>query len=426
MQHNIEIEVWSDRIGPPLGVMINAIESCVHCGFCLPTCPTYLVLGEEMDSPRGRITLMKSVLEENLAVMDMSKYIDQCLDCRACVTVCPSGVRYDKLVSPFKAFLVSKVDRSILKRVERKFIKETLPYPSRFKKMIKLGRVVKPLRPIAPEKLKNMLGLLPHQVNLENDLPEIITAHGIRRARVALHLGCVQQVIAQRINKATINILSRNGVEIVIPKNQVCCGALNLHSGEYELAGNFARQNLNVFPRDVDAIISNAAGCGSAMKEYSHLFQSFLGEMDVTAFSDKVKDISEFLNALGFVEKPRFSEKLKIAYHDACHLAHAQHITQPPRQILSQIENLTLVEIPENEVCCGSAGTYNLEHPKIANKLGNRKAHNILSTGAQAVVAGNIGCMVQINSKLNHNQNEIPVYHIVELLEMAYLTGSIN
>lgn len=425
MQHTVDVDVWSDLIGHSLGGMINAIEACVHCGFCLPTCPSYLVLGEEMDSPRGRITLMKSVLEEELTVKDVSKYINQCLDCRACVTACPSGVRYDQLVNPFKVYIESGDNRPFLELIERKLIGATLPFPNRFEKVIKLGRIVKPLRSVVPNKIKYMLDLLPDYISRKNEFLETIPAQGSRRARVALHLGCVQQVLAQRINEATINLLTRNGVEVVIPKNQTCCGALNLHNGDYAQARKFALENINLFPIDVDAIISNAAGCGSAMKEYSHLFQTFQGEDDAAAYSEKVKDVSEFLYELGFVETPGFSEKVKITYHDACHLAHAQKVIYPPRQLLNQVTNLILVEIPEKEVCCGSAGTYNLEHPEIANELGNRKAQNILSTGAQAVVTGNIGCLVQIKLQLKQNHKEIPVYHIVELLDIAYSTGSI-
>lgn len=400
--------------------MAHAVETCVHCGFCLATCPTYKVLGEEMDSPRGRIILMKEVLEGTLPVADALPFVDRCLGCMACVTACPSGVEYGHLLTPFRAMAERKRSRPPINQVARALIKETLPYPERFRLAVQGGRIGRWLRNALPAELGAMLDLLPDHVPSAETLPDIYPALGPQRARVALLAGCVQQVLAPQINWATLRVLAHNGVETVIPRRQGCCGSLSLHIGEVGQAQELARQNLAAFAGDVDAIITNAAGCGSGMQEYGLLFA---GEPDCNvaeAFSHRVRDITTFLDDLGLIPPPALSRPLTVAYHDACHLAHAQRITAPPRHLLSKIPNLTITEIPEGELCCGSAGTYNLEQPELAKQIGERKARNILSVEPQAVVTGNIGCMNQIKVHLEMLGHPLPIWHTVEVLDLAY------
>jgi len=418
MQHNIEV----DQFGAIGKVMANAVEKCVHCGFCLPVCPTYIVLNEEMDSPRGRIILMKSVLEGNVELEDALVFVDRCLGCLSCVTACPSGVPYGELVTPFRALSQERRKRPLGDRLARRVILGTLPYPGRFRVAAQMGRISRPFKGLLPKQFSGMIDLLPEAFPPSIPLPEIYPALGKRRARVALLTGCVQQSLSPDINWATLRVLSRNGVEVVIPSNQGCCGGLAVHTGESKQAREFASQIIKVFPKDVDAVITNAAGCGSAMHEYPLLFMGTEQEQTAKEFSSRVQDVSEFLDTLGLVEAPVFREPIILAYHDACHLAHAQGITVAPRNLLSQIEGVTLVPVAESDICCGSAGTYNLEQPNTARQLGTRKVKNIIETGAQAVVSGNIGCIVQINKYLNESGNSLPVYHTLEIMDKAYLT----
>lgn len=416
MQHNIVLEGLNGQ-GP---AMAQAIASCVHCGFCLPVCPTYKVLGEEMDSPRGRIILMKSVLEGSLTAEESAPYIDRCLGCQGCVTACPSGVQYGDLITAYRAYAEERRRRPVMEKLQRTLVQETLPYASRFRASAALGRLARPFAGLLPDELGGMLALLPGDLPASEPLPEILPAQGKRRARVALLTGCVQQALAPEINRATLTVLARNGVEVIIPRDQGCCGALSMHTGHAERARTFARANLDAFPTDVDAIVTNAAGCGSGMHEYGLLFAGLPEEDEAKALAARSVDVSVFLVQLGFVEPGPLPAPLQLAYHDACHLAHAQKVTDPPRRLLRSIPNVTLLEVPEGEICCGSAGTYNLEQPEIASELGRRKAANILSTGAQAVAAGNIGCMVQMRAYLR--DAGVPVYHTMEVLEMGYGT----
>ncbi|RDI95030.1 glycolate oxidase iron-sulfur subunit [Meiothermus sp. QL-1] len=416
MQHKIDTQ----SLGPQGEVMAQAIEACVHCGFCLPACPTYTVLGEEMDSPRGRIFLMKEVLEGNLRLEEAQPYIDKCLGCLGCVTACPSGVPYGELITTYRAYSEAKRHRPPLEKLFRLGLQATLPYPQRFRAAAALGRLARPLKPLLPSALRAPLELLPEQLPLPEPLPEVVPAEGERRARVAFLAGCAQQVLQPGFNRATLRVLALNGVEVVVPRDQACCGALALHTGERARALKLARTNLKAFAGDYDAIITNAAGCGSGLKEYPLLFHGEPEEEEARALAAKVKDIAVFLVELGLREVPPLPKPLKVAYHDACHLAHAQGVRAEPRQLLRSIPGVELVEIPEGELCCGSAGTYNLEQPQIAATLGERKARNILATGAEVVVTGNIGCFTQIQSHLKRLGHELPVLHTVELLERAY------
>lgn len=416
MQHNIPVV----ELGPQGPVMAQAIESCVHCGLCLAACPTYKVLGEEMDSPRGRIFLMKEALEGSLTVDEVSPYIDRCLGCMACVTACPSGVQYGELLAPFRARAEATRRSNIARSSVRLLVRQTLPYPGRFRIAVRLGRVGRGAQALLPVPLRPMLDVLPESLSRSAPLPPLVRAQGGRRARVALLTGCVQNVLAPEINLATARVLARNGVEVVIPPGQGCCGSLSLHTGDADQAQGLARRNLAAFPMDVDAIITNAAGCGSGMHEYGLLFAGEPDEEAARAFARKVMDISVFLSELGLVTLPPLRERARVAYHDACHLAHAQRITVEPRGLLSSIPNLELVEIPEGDLCCGSAGTYNLEQPAIARQLGDRKAQNVLSVTPDVVATGNIGCMMQLRTHTRRQGHVLPVLHTVTILDRAY------
>ncbi len=414
MQHNIPVE----KYGPQGEAMAKAVESCVHCGFCLAACPTYKVLGEEMDSPRGRIYLMKEVLEGNLEQAEALPYIDRCLGCEACVPACPSGVAYADLLIPFRAMTEETRQYEPLDRLSRQMVLQTLPFPWSFRAATQMGKLVKPLQRLLPGKLGAMLDLLPDSLPSAEPLPDIYPAKGQVRARVALLTGCAQQVLAPEINWATLRVLAENGIETLIPKHQTCCGSLSMHTGAAAQARTLARHNLKTFPMaEVDAVVTNAAGCGSGMKEYPLLFKGMVEETQAQAFASKVKDVSVLLHEIGLKKPPALSRPLKLAYHDACHLAQAQGITVAPRQLLRSIPNVSLLEVAEGNICCGSAGTYNLEQPEIAKELGQRKAQYILNTGARAVVTGNIGCMTQIQA---HLTEPLPVYHTMQILDQAY------
>lgn len=417
MRHTIPVEA----LGPQGPAMAAAVAACVHCGFCLAPCPTYRLLGEEMDSPRGRIVLMKDVLEGNLAVEEALPFVDRCLGCQACVPACPSGVAYGELLMPFRGLAEQKRRRRLTERLTRWLVHTTLPYPGRFRAAVRLGRVVKGWRHRLPIALRPMLDLLPAELPAAEPLPAVYPALGTRRARVALLAGCVQQVLNPGINWATLRVLRRNGVEVVVPPHQGCCGALAMHTGDAAQAQALARVNLRAFADGFDAVITNAAGCGSGMKDYPLLLAGSEDEEAARRLAARTKDISTFLDELGLEPAPPpLPHPLRVAYHDACHLAHAQGVREAPRRLLRRIPNLTLLEIPDADQCCGSAGTYNLEHPDLAAQLGERKAKAILSTGAEALVTGNIGCMVQIEAHLRRNGHRLPVYHTVQLLDRAY------
>jgi len=419
MQHHIPL----DELGPAGVSMAQVVETCVHCGFCLPACPTYNVLREEMDSPRGRIVLMKSVLEGNASLEQALPYIDRCLGCLGCVTACPSGVSYGELLIPFREYAEQRRRRPIINRFSRRLVETTLPNPGLFELAARVGKAARPLRELMPENLLPMVDLLPASLPTSKPLPLVYPAKGTRRARVALLTGCVQQVLEPEINWATLRVLARNGVEVVIPPGQRCCGALAIHIGQGETARRQAIHNLQQFPPDVDAILTNAAGCGSGMHEYPRLLEDSPWVELASTFSAKVKDVSQFLDEMEPFETPASNTSLSLAYLDACHLLHAQGIAYAPRRLLQRIPNLTLLPIPEGEMCCGSAGIYNLEQPEVAGALGERKALHIIETGAQAVACGNVGCMVQIRAHLGHLNHPLPVWHTIQVLDLAYHSG---
>ena len=416
MQHTIPI----DRYGAFGAAMAGAVEKCVHCGFCLPTCPTYQVMNEEMDSPRGRIILMKSVLEGELTLEHTLPYVDRCLGCLSCVTACPSGVPYGELLMPFRSLAEEKRSRSFIEYSSRKLVLDTLPFPSRFHRAAKTGLRSKSFYHLLPQPFQDMLALLPAELPYIRSLPNLYPAKGTQRARVALQTGCVQQVLWPEINWATIRVLAANGVEVVIPEGQSCCGALALHSGELAMARSQALANMQAFAIDVDAVITNAAGCGSGMQEYPLVFAGTQHSEDAAEFSSKVMDVCVFLDRLGIEPPPELPRELNIAYHDACHLAHAQGVKIPPRNLLRKIPGVNLIALPEAELCCGSAGTYNIEQPETARELGRRKAQLIRDSGATVVVSGNIGCLIQLRTHLNGDGPAIPVMHTIEIIDRAY------
>jgi glycolate oxidase iron-sulfur subunit len=408
MQHAIEL----DLLGPQGPAMADAVGSCVHCGFCLPTCPTYVTKAEEPDSPRGRILLMKDVLERNLPLDEALGPIDNCLGCQACVTACPSGVEYGDLIAAFRAYSEPRRRRRpAAERAQRALVAHTLPYPRRFRAAARFGRLT---RRLAPARLRPMLDLLPDTLPRRAPLPAVHPAEGARRARVALLAGCAQQVLDPDIGWATLRVLARNGVETVVPRGQGCCGALAMHGGRADQARSLARRNLAAFPADVDVVIATAAGCGSGMREYGLLFAGEHDEDRAHELAARVLDVSAFLDELGLVE-PRAPERpLRVAYHDACHLAHAQRVREAPQRLL-RVAGHEVVVPDEWELCCGSAGTYNVEQPETAAELGRRKAANLAATGADVVAAGNIGCLTQIRLHL-----ELPVRHTIQILDRAY------
>ena len=393
------------------------MQACVHCGFCLAACPTYRELGQEMDSPRGRIVLMKEVLEGKLSWAAAQPHVDRCLGCLACEPACPSGVPYRDLISPFRAVAASKMKRGLLERLRRFLAAQTVPYPKRFRvaaRMARIGRMV-PM----PKAWRAMLELMPDTIPPAQSWTEVNPAIGAKRARVTLLTGCAQQVLDPDINTATIEVLTRNGIEVVVPRLQGCCGGLAWHTGDLAAAQRFARQNLEAFPDDVDAILTNAAGCGSAMHEYHLVLRGTPDEARAEAFRHHVMDVSVFLMKLGLRE-PLRETQLKAAYHDACHLSNAQNVSRQPRDLLKAIPGLQLLEITDSHLCCGSAGSYNMDQPAIASSLGTQKARNILATGAEIVVTGNIGCMTQVAMHLKKLGSPIRVRHTMQVLRDAH------
>ena len=410
---------------------MELIDDCVHCGFCLPTCPTYVLWGEEMDSPRGRILLMKVGLEEGSELSDsMATHFDRCLGCMACVTACPSGVQYDKLIEATRPQVERNYPRSFKERLFRRFVFATFTHPGRLRALVPLLSASRRvgLRRAASRsaflrrfpRLRMLESLAPSVSSSATTarLPEVTSATGRRRARVGVLQGCVQRVFFHHVNSATVRVLSAEGFEVAAPRSPRCCGALMLHSGYEDQALKLARATIAAF-EDCDLVAVNAAGCGSAMKDYAHLLADDPEWSDrAHAFSGKVRDVSELLAREGPVA-PRRPLQMRVAYHDACHLAHAQGIRAEPRALLRGIPGLEVLEPEEWEICCGSAGIYNLLETDAGAELGRRKAANLLATGADAIAAGNPGCALQIASHLEAAGRPLPIYHPMELLDRS-------
>ncbi len=413
----IQIGIW-DEDKPP---ETSLIDDCVHCGFCLPTCPTYQLWGEEADSPRGRIVLMRAGHEEaNELSAPMVDHFDNCLGCMACVTACPSGVQYDKLIEDTRAQVERKWERSGQDKWTRKAVFALFPHPGRLRWLVPLMRFG------AATKLDRLTASLPlgrvaevaklaPAAPVRHALPERVAAQGEPRGTVALLRGCVQRVMFSGVNADTAAVLAAEGWHVEAPQDPSCCGALELHAGMGSDATANVKKTIEAL-EGYDRIVANAAGCGSAMKDYGHVMRQDAEWADrAAAFAEKVVDVTEILTE-GEPRAERHPIELKVAYHDACHLAHAQAVRSQPRDLLRGIPGVELVEPAEWEICCGSAGIYNVVKPEAAAELGRRKAQNLLDTGAEAVVAANPGCTLQITAHTRELGKELPVLHPVELL----------
>jgi glycolate oxidase iron-sulfur subunit len=396
------------------------LRSCVHCGFCTATCPTYVLLGDELDSPRGRIYLIKDMLENAKPASERTVlHIDRCLSCLSCMTTCPSGVHYMHLVDHARRYIEETYTRPWPDRLLRRLLAVVLPRPSLFRLALLAAPLGRPLRRLMPARVAGMLAFAPSRLPSSSpvDRPQVFAAEGERRARVALLSGCAQQVLAPEINAATIRLLTRHGVEVVIAKGAGCCGALVHHMGQEAPALAAAKANIDAWERareqaSLDAVIINASGCGTTVKDYGFMLR------EDGAFAEKAariaalaKDVTEFLAELGLQPPVRQSD-LVVAYHSACSMQHGQRITAQPRDLL-RAAGFTVKDIPEGHICCGSAGTYNLLQPELSGQLRDRKLANIARVRADVVASGNIGCMVQLADGAS------PVVHTVELLDWA-------
>ena len=396
---------------------LDALRGCVHCGICLPACPTYQVLGEEMDSPRGRLYLIRAAAEGRLELTEtFGRHLDLCLGCRACESACPSGVPFGSLLEATRSqFRRRAASESLLSRL----IFSVFPEPAR------LGALLAPLKLYQRSglqrlvrgsgllrrfpKLAAMEALLP-DVPASAPLPERIAARGRSRGRVGLLTGCVQRHLYPRVNHDTARLLGLAGWDVVIPRDQGCCGALDLHAGRLDEMRARARRLAASFPADLDFVVTNAAGCGSAMKEYGHWLPD---DAEVARLAERTRDVSELLVD---AELPLGPLNLTATYHDACHLAHGQRIRREPRALLQRIPGLRLIDLPESELCCGSAGIYNLLEPEMADRLLERKLDRIIETGARVVVTANPGCMLQIAKGARARGFDLEVLHPVEVL----------
>jgi glycolate oxidase iron-sulfur subunit len=399
----------------------KVLRTCVHCGFCTATCPTYVLLGDELDSPRGRIYLMKQMLEGGQAPSaNTVKHIDRCLSCLSCMTTCPSGVHYMHLVDHGRAYIEEHYRRPFDDRLARWLIERTLPYPRVFRFSLLGAWLARPFAGFLPGKLRPMLKMAPRRVPSPSPAqrPQVHQAQGERRARVALLTGCAQQVLAPQINEATIRLLTRHGVEVVVPSGMGCCGALTHHMGRERSALAFARNNIDVWTRELeqgglDALVINTSGCGTTIKDYGFLFRTDPAYAEKAArIAGLAKDVTEFLATFGMMPASADAD-LVVAYHSACSMQHGQKLTTTPKKLLAQA-GFTVKDVPEGHLCCGSAGTYNILQPEIADRLRDRKVANIERVRPDVIATGNIGCMTQIGSG-----TAIPIVHTVELLDWA-------
>ncbi len=416
---------------PDIAEADRILRACVHCGFCTATCPTYVLLGDELDSPRGRIYLIKEMLEKNRPpTPEVVKHIDRCLSCLSCMTTCPSGVNYMHLVDQARARIEKDYKRPLPERLFRAALAWILPRPGLLRAGMILGRFGRPLAALLPtptasatpgllRRIKAMLALSPASLPAPGPAGgSVFAAQGDRRGRVVLLQGCAQQVLAPRINQAAINVLTRHGIEVVLAKDEQCCGALTHHLGRDDDALARARANIRVWldeagQNGLDAILVTTSGCGTVIKDYGYMLREdrdFAGP--AAKISALAKDITEYLGGISLQPTQQHSG-IVIAYHSACSLQHGQKITQGPKELLSK-NGFVVKDVPESHLCCGSAGTYNILQPDIANKLRDRKVANIAMVKPDMIAAGNIGCMVQIAGGTS-----VPVVHTIELLDWA-------
>ncbi len=413
----------AQKANPDIAEADKILRSCVHCGFCTATCPTYVLLGDELDSPRGRIYLIKDMLENDRpATPDVVKHVDRCLSCLACMTTCPSGVHYMHLVDHARKHIEETYERPLFDRMLRRVLAALIPYPNRFKAALALGALAKPLGPLLPGRLKAMLALAPLPAGQSPlDSPGTHQAEGAQKHRVAILPGCAQRAIAPNINEATLRLLSRHGVETVYPAGATCCGSLVHHMGREHESHAQAKAMIDAWWPEtkegggpgLDAIVINASGCGTTVKDYGFMLRNDAAYAEKAALiSGLTKDISEFMADIG-VDTPVIPTGQRITYHAACSLQHGQKVRTQPKELLAGA-GFQVAEAAEGHLCCGSAGTYNMLQPEIATKLRDRKLSNIAATAPEIVATGNIGCMTQLAGK-----SPVPVVHTVELLDWA-------
>jgi glycolate oxidase iron-sulfur subunit len=422
---------------PATGINDELLLDCVHCGLCTASCPTYVETGNEADSPRGRIYLMRAVHEGRLELgQEVRRHLELCLDCRACETACPSGVQYGKLIEPFRVAMERQAAAAGGARAKnddwfhRYILFGLFPYPHKLRQSLRPARIAQRLGldrliistglwRLLPSRLGRLVTMLPPLEKPLPALPEFLAAKGRRRARVALFTGCVGDVLFRQTNWATARVLQENGCDVVVPQDQACCGAIHFHAGSSEPARAFADTNVTAFDASgVDAIIVNVAGCGSMLKDYGHHWSDRAAAAR-ESFAAKVRDCNEFLDQLGLIA-PTGEIRTTATYHDACHLVHAQKVREQPRNLLKKIPGLKLVELPESELCCGAAGTYNLTEPEMAGRLARRKLDNIRSTGARLVITANAGCLLQIAREARLQGEVLKIMHPMEVLDLSY------
>ncbi|MGB7206967.1 MAG: glycolate oxidase subunit GlcF [Anderseniella sp.] len=416
MQTTFTIEQMKN---PQIARSNQVLRSCVHCGFCTATCPTYQVLGDELDSPRGRIYLIKDMLEKGRpADKETVKHIDRCLSCLACMSTCPSGVHYMHLVDHAREYIEKTYTRPLPERALRWILVKVLPYPNRFRLAMFGARFAKPFARFLPGRLKAMVSLAPSSLPSPSpmDKPQVFKAEGVRKKRVALLTGCAQRALNTDINEATIRLLTRHGCDVVIAKGIGCCGALTHHMGKTTQSHASAAANINAWMKEyrgegLDAVIINTSGCGTTVKDYGHMFRTEPLAEDAAVVSSLARDISELMIELELNTSQ--VPALKVAYHAACSLQHGQQIKTHPKTLLKQA-GFTVLEPADAHLCCGSAGTYNLMQPEISAQLKDRKVKTLEALTPDVISAGNIGCMIQIG-----NGTGVPVVHTVELLDWA-------
>jgi glycolate oxidase iron-sulfur subunit len=402
---------------PKLAEANKILRTCVHCGFCTATCPTYQVLGDELDSPRGRIYLIKEMLETGRpADARTVKHLDRCLSCLACMTTCPSGVDYMHLIDQARAYIEETYRRPLSDRLLRAVLARVIPYPSRFRLALFFARLAQPFAQWLPDRrLRAMVAMAPKKLPpvSRNDDPQVFAAEGPKKMRVALMTGCAQRALNTDINDATIRLLTRLGAEVVVARGQGCCGALTHHMGREADSQRAAAQNIAAFMAEkraggLDAVVINTSGCGTTVKDYGHMFP---GDADAATVAGLARDVSEVVEALGLPQGT--PQGIRVAYHAACSLQHGQRINDTPKVLLRRA-GFTVVEPQDSHLCCGSAGTYNLLQPEISAELKARKQSTLQATKPDLIAAGNIGCMMQIGAGIG-----VPVLHTVELLDWA-------
>ncbi len=395
------------------------LRTCVHCGFCTATCPTYQVLGDELDSPRGRIYLIKDMLEAGRPADEKTvKHIDRCLSCLACMTTCPSGVHYMHLVDHARAYIERTYRRPPFERALRWVLAQVLPYPGRFRLALRAAQLGRPFAGAMPRQVRAMLAFAPRRLPPTSplDAPQVFAAEGPRRKRVALLTGCAQRVLNTDINAATIRLLTRHGCEVVVAEGAGCCGALTHHMGKVQESHAAAAGNIRAWMREVrgdglDAVVINTSGCGTTVKDYGHMFEGDPLAADAATVAGLARDVTELMADLGLGAAG--AARLRVAYHSACSLQHGQQVRTQPKALL-KAAGFEVVEPRDSHLCCGSAGTYNLLQPEISGELRARKVATLEETAPEVIAAGNIGCMLQIGSG-----TKVPVVHTAELLDWA-------